>query len=247
MKKMFTMMAAIMITAIAIAQNFNSVLNFRLQNNAPFALYINGIMASNFSNRATIENLRPGRHQISVAVMPNNPRGHGNRNMQTVFSGWITIAPNNVVYASLNRFNQINIEHSYAIHQNRRWRHQLYQQPNRWNDYTDYNQPIVTEPYMPIQLEIIDAVSFQQLKETMRNTSFESTRQSVLNQASNGYWFTTHQVKELISLFSFESTKLDVAKRMYDRTVDKQNYFTVNQVFSFNSSVEDLTQYLAQR
>lgn len=256
MKKMFTLFVAIAITGISFAQQFNSLLNFRLPNNDLFILHIDGQNVTGITEQATNQRVRPGRHQVSISVPVYNHIG--SRRMQTIFNGWVNIAPGRVVYASLDRFNNFFVEQTFALQRRHgRWNHTHNNtNNNNWNDcelydnYDDYNYPnnqhnppVVVQP----QQQIIDAVTFQQLKETINRTSFESTKQSVLNQAMGNFWFTTHQVKEVIGLFSFESTKLDVSKRMYDRTVDKQNYFTVSQTFSFSSSVEDLTQYLAQR
>ncbi len=250
MKTMFTMMTAMMISIAAISQQFNTVLNFRLQNNTTFALMVNGVQVSNLNTRATVENLRPGRHQISVAV-PVQQRFHHHRRhvapMQTIYTGWINVAPNRIVYASLDRFNSFVVEHTVAMNNPRgRWNSNPYHTnwDNPYDNFDIYHTHHVN--YQP-QPQIMDALTFQQLKETINRTQFESTKQSILNQSVSNFWFTTHQVRELIGLFTFESTKLDVAKRMYDRTVDRQNYFTVSNTFTFSSSVVELNDYLAQR
>jgi hypothetical protein len=77
--------------------------------------------------------------------------------------------------------------------------------------------------------------------------TFESTKMNVLKLVASKKYFTTNQVKELVNLFTFESSKLEVAKSLYDHTIDKQNYYQVNSTFTFSSSVDDLTQYLAMK
>jgi Domain of unknown function (DUF4476) len=57
-------------------------------------------------------------------------------------------------------------------------------------------------------------------------------------------YFTAFQVKELLQLFSFENTKLELAKLAYSKTVDQKNYFCINEVFSFNSSKDELARYI---
>ena len=256
MKKMFTILTAVLVGAFAYAQHGWSVLNFKLFNNQNFVIWVNGQQASGLNNRATIDNIRTGKNRITIAVPEYNRMGM--RQMVTIYSGWVNIAPNKVIFASLDRFSDFYIQDMFAI---RRGNHGGWNNPN--NNYfptcdnqdyyyNNYGQVGTVQPQLPVlpsapQRQIIDALSFQQLKETINKTAFEQTKQSVLNQAAGNFWFTTHQVKELIGLFSFESTKLEAAKKMYDRTVDPQNYFAINQVFSFSSSVNDLSQYLAQR
>ena len=46
-------------------------------------------------------------------------------------------------------------------------------------------------------------------------------------------------------LFTFENNRLEIAKYAYGKTVDKGNYFVVNDVFTFNSK-EKLNEYIRQ-
>ncbi len=85
--------------------------------------------------------------------------------------------------------------------------------------------------------------SFYQLKQSIQNENFDYTKQSIATQAIRNNNFTTTQVKELVQLFSFESSKLAIAKLAYKNTIDKQNYFVVNDIFSFSSSKQELMQY----
>jgi hypothetical protein len=55
---------------------------------------------------------------------------------------------------------------------------------------------------------------------------------------------STDQIIEIVNLFSFEENKLDYAKFAYSKCVDKNNYFIVNDAFSFSSSTDELTEYI---
>jgi Domain of unknown function (DUF4476) len=85
--------------------------------------------------------------------------------------------------------------------------------------------------------------AFYQLKQSIQNESFDDTKQAIAAQAIRNNYFTSTQIKELVQLFSFESSKLAVAKLGYKNTIDKQNYFIVNDAFSFSSSKQELMQY----
>jgi len=52
-------------------------------------------------------------------------------------------------------------------------------------------------------------------------------------------------VMKICNLFSFEESKLTFAKHAYSRTTDKKNYFKVNDVFSFDSSKEELNNFIS--
>lgn len=258
MKSVFTLMIATLFATISQAQQWSSTFNLRLQNNAKFIAWLDGRQVSQPTNRIVVENLRPGKHHLKIAVVSHQ---YGVKYTNLVFNSFMKIAPNRTVSATINHLGDLIIEKSFAMNQTQHpnctddsyhsWHHP---HDNTYNyhpsNYPSYN----TEPAPPVSCNlpgnyqpVADAVTFQQLKDAITNASFESTKLSVLKQASTYYFFTTNQVRELVSLFSFESTKLDVAKMLYDKTTDKQNYFNISQAFSYSSSTDALAQYVAQR
>ena len=57
-------------------------------------------------------------------------------------------------------------------------------------------------------------------------------------------FFTSVQVRQMLQSFSFENDKLDLAKMAYDKTVDKQNFYMVNDAFQYSSSKDELARYI---
>jgi len=86
---------------------------------------------------------------------------------------------------------------------------------------------------------------FAQAKETLRREWFENTRLATAKQIIDQNYFTSQQVRELMLLFTFENNRLDIAKYAYGKTVDKGNYFVVNDAFTFNSK-EKLNEYIRE-
>ena len=87
---------------------------------------------------------------------------------------------------------------------------------------------------------------FAQAKESLRREWFENTRLETAKQIIDRSYFTSQQVKEMILLFTFENNRLDIAKYAYGKTVDKGNYFMVNDAFTFNNNKEALKEYIRQ-
>jgi hypothetical protein len=85
---------------------------------------------------------------------------------------------------------------------------------------------------------------FSQAKETLRKEWFENTRMTTAKQIIDRNYFTSQQVKDLLLLFTFENNRLEIAKYAYGKTVDKGNYFIVNDAFTFNSNKEKLGEYI---
>jgi hypothetical protein len=89
-------------------------------------------------------------------------------------------------------------------------------------------------------------IAFTQAKESLRREWFENTRLEAAKQIIDGNYFTSQQVKEMVLLFTFENNRLDIAKYAYGKTVDKGNYFIMNDAFTFNSNKEKLSEYIRE-
>ncbi len=86
------------------------------------------------------------------------------------------------------------------------------------------------------------------IKNSIKNTSFDSGKITLAKQVlSAKKCFTVSQIKEILGLFSFDDSKLEVAKYAYDFCSDRSNYYQVNDVFQFSSSKDDLTKYVQGR
>jgi hypothetical protein len=89
----------------------------------------------------------------------------------------------------------------------------------------------------------MDPNAFANAKNSIGNANFESTKQDMAKNIIGNNCFTSAQVRELLMLFDFESTKLDIAKFAYSRVYDRGNYFMVNDVFDFDSSRSELSKF----
>jgi hypothetical protein len=83
--------------------------------------------------------------------------------------------------------------------------------------------------------------------EHVRSRNFDSDRLAVAKQITRNNLLTANQIFSMADLMSFESSRLDYAKFAYDYCFDRQNYYVVNNVFNFSSSVRELDEYIAAR
>ena len=88
---------------------------------------------------------------------------------------------------------------------------------------------------------------FSDLNATISSKTFEETKFTIAKQVLNDRCLFVSQVKQIIMQFTFEQTRLDFAKYAYDRTYDVGNYFKVNDTFTFESSTEELNDYIDSR
>jgi Domain of unknown function (DUF4476) len=85
---------------------------------------------------------------------------------------------------------------------------------------------------------------FEQVLCSMQKEWFENNKMKSASHIISTNFFTAEQVKEMMSLFSFEENKLEIAKQAYSKTLDKQNYHCVVDALSFSSSKEELARFI---
>lgn len=78
----------------------------------------------------------------------------------------------------------------------------------------------------------------------LADESFDSSRLKLAKQIIMSNPMSVKQIMGICKLFSFESNKLDFAKFAYRHCTDKNRYFMLNEVFSFESSKRELRDYI---
>jgi len=112
-------------------------------------------------------------------------------------------------------------------------------------------EPVITQPVcnMPPVVPVIhcmDDYAFGGLMNTLRNMSFESSRMTVAKNAIMSNNFTSRQVADMMGLMTFDSSRLELAKFAYNKTIDRENYWVVYDLFAFESSIVELNNYISR-
>ena len=85
---------------------------------------------------------------------------------------------------------------------------------------------------------------FESAKKSIESKSFSDSRMTVAKQITKGNCLSAEQVRDVTSLFDFESGKLEYAKFAYDYCYDQGNYYKVNDAFEFEMSIDELDEHL---
>lgn len=85
---------------------------------------------------------------------------------------------------------------------------------------------------------------FNDARSSVASSSFDDTRLSTAKQIVSANCMSAAQIASMISVFSFESSRLDFAKYAYPFCVDKNNYYKINNAFTFESSRSELNNYV---
>ena len=214
--------------------NYQGRLSVNTVTNDPVKILVDG---NNYNSKGnedemSVNDIRPGYHSIKVYQQKKNKRNNGwrsNRNMQLIYEGNIYVKPQYHVDIIINRFGKAFIDE--------RQMNAGYYDDNDddghggWGNNDNNMQPM-------------NSRSFEQFKQVIRNESFDNTRLVVAKQTISSNYFSAAQVKEIVELFSFENSKLDIAKYSYKYTIDKNNYFLLNDAFAYSSSKEELARFI---
>jgi Domain of unknown function (DUF4476) len=90
----------------------------------------------------------------------------------------------------------------------------------------------------------ISDYDFGFLKQYIQKESFDDRRINMAKQAAGNNNFSTAQVRDIMSIFSFDEGRLDVAKYFYNRTVDRNNYYQLTDALSFANSKDALLAFI---
>lgn len=208
-----------------------SILNLSLHNRQNFYFTIDG---QNFpmAYQQRIENLRPGYHSISAYTLHRKHYGFVNK---LIYQGSIYINPATETFVELlpGQMHVMQVVN-------------LFNQPNHCVSNAIYSaQPLMNS--CELNVLPMNDLDFSDLLRTLDRTSFDSNKQSILKQVLRTNYFTSNQVREILSYLSFESSRLEFAKAAFSKTVDQNKYFIVNDAFSFSSSTHELNQFIASR
>jgi Domain of unknown function (DUF4476) len=256
-----------------IAARPKSILTIKSIDRGDIRVIIDGRRFEPNDNYLRIQGIESGSHDIKIYRERNGGLFtiFGKR-YEVVFSKCITVNPRTNVMISVDRFGRTTVNESrvngwgfgrddkgFDDHNNRDWdnNHDFnYDRGGKQGDYdkdrdgkwdnhdgryddkddrgysdNGYNKGMNDREFS----QVLQAIS----KEWLESNKLKSATQIVTANS-----LTSAQVKQLVLMFSFESNKLELAKQAYRNTVDKNNYFMINDVFSFSSSKDDLARFI---
>jgi hypothetical protein len=273
MKTIFTLLLSTIFSIASMASDGTRLTVTSVSNNRMF-VEVDGRRYNLDGNTLFLSNIRPGTHTVRVVRELKRKGGwnigNGNRREETIYN--IKVAFRNGYHFDIlvNRFGKVLIDER-RIDPGDDWyngENDVYDDRNDdrdWNDGRnngndrddrvydndgpddrggrDYDDdPRYDDNYG----RAMSNASFVQAKESLRREWFENTRLETAKQIIDQNYFTSQQVKEMVLLFTFENNRLDIAKYAYGKTVDKGNYFIMNDAFTFNKNKEALSEYIRE-
>lgn len=216
----------------------DSYFNISLYDENEFYVAFDSYSYSEPGNFAEFDNIQPGEHSLTVIKYDASMSARGN----ILYEGKVKIPAGYDVYAVIDEYNSINIYKKVKYGTNRC----NCENRKRIGEQTGEKQKEKrTETSDECKYKIIKSDDFKELKNSINNRSFETSNVDIAKTALEKNYFSSQQIRELLSFFTFENSKLDLAKYSYNKVCDKQNFYKVYEAFNFDSSIEELKNYIS--
>jgi hypothetical protein len=234
MKHFFTLLVSIITALPLFAERPQSSLSISIPGRAAIVILVDEIRYEGIRNNFSLEDLSSGYHNIKVY----EARDHRRKRFELLYASSVYLKPMHHVNIFLNGSNKVVInERPIGRYDDRRddrrddWDNDRDRRDddrwgNRGDDYRDRRA---------MQVNMYNAA-----RESIRCERFDDDRLRVARNILKDNYLSSAQVKELAMIFSFDAARLEFAKHAYSRTVDRNNFFMVSDVFTFNSSKREL-------
>lgn len=236
MKQIFTLLF-ISFTLAASAQDqerrrqenySNAVINVSSLADQSFIVYLDGReFRAGWKDEVSIDHVSPGMHSLKIVQQKSKNRNifRSGFNEITLYNSKIFVRDQTQTDFVISRKGKV-VKDETVI---------------RYNDNHHWNQEGNGNGFY----SVMNQRDFERLKQSISNAHFDSDKMMIAKQVINSNYFGVSQVKEMMRLFNFDSNKLDIAKLAYGKTVDRNNYFSVYDEFSFSSSKQELNRYIS--
>lgn len=229
MKKIIAGLALQLTVGFAGAFNHQSELTISAMGRNQVSVSLDDSPFGSYGTSVDVSDLEPGYHYLVVYKREPLRIGHGTHHTKfvdkVVYNGYIEIPSASRVTGIADNYNRLNIsiQPLYANH--------FYN-----NNYFDNVSMVIPVGMSP--------GAFAELKNVITNRWFDSGKLQVAMQAIAANPVTSVQLAELMQMLSFDSSRLELAKAGYASVIDRQNFFLVNNAFTFESSIDELQRFI---
>mgnify|MGYP001943254686 CR=1 FL=1 len=211
-------------------------------------IVLNGQQYNAMNNVVQLNGLQPGNYPVKVL----RPTHWGNNGV--VFTGMINVPHQSDVTASITqqgmRVSAIPLAHHggsyWDVNGNGNGVHHT-PSPNGNGGFVSiqpHQRPVV-EPVVCAPVVVgMHPNQFASALRSIELATFDSDQIRVAKQIISRNGASSHQVAEIMRVLSFESSRLEIAKFGWEFVGDPENYYIVNDVFWFSSSIRELDRYI---
>lgn len=206
-----------------------SVLTIRLSDNTPLVVTIDNRDYNKYGSNITIGDLPRGWHDLRVYEYVEYKRGGGRAKL--LYSGRIKLEAGSltecVVDARSGRMRMTSSDITVA------------------NENPDYAGDRYSEREK--MDNILNNSDLNDLKARVESRITDTEKMDLMKSVLSTRKYYTVQVRTMCNWLTFESTKLDFAKWAFKGVLDKNDYWKLEDIFTFSSSKDEFNKYISQR
>ena len=226
MKKLLLILILFATGYTASAQGAN--LTISTTGNHNLKIRFNGKKYSLQDRSATFQNILPGNYPLTIYQWQT--RSNGNAEYVEVFNNNITLTAYKHLEITVLRFGKTAWDEG-PIVSDSWWDGSVNPIGGNGSNNNSSNQSV-------------DENTFNKMKKTISDATYDNQMLSTAKVVMKNNWFTTAQIIELCKLLSYDNNKLALAKYGYDYCMDKNQYFTIADVFDYPSNKSSFMEFL---
>lgn len=240
MKKTCIQILFILFAFSARAGNNDGMLSITNLSRQDVIIEVDGRPYPDCNNALFLRDLTAGNHMVKVYVERSKTFPF---KRITLYNKTVYVKPKYYVDVIINRFGRVLIDEQLIT--DSRYDDDGRDDRNDSNHDSPVRDPRTVFPRNDnaVPKPIADD-TFNAFIETIRRESFDDSRMTIAKSIIDQNYFTSAQVRQLVTLFSFENNKVEIAKYMYGKTLDRKNYFVIYNAFTFSKSKEELAEYI---
>lgn len=218
MKAIIQLIIAILFIAITASATpyGSSTVELSIEDFGRYTMEINGNRYPVRNGVVILDNVMPGRYNVSILKHDNSNHGSQYRT-RVVYQDRISGPSNSAVIARFDR----------------RFGMRVITEPLRRNGYIAHSHHNAMHPN-----------GHAELIHVMASTPFDNSKLAIAKAALSHNAMTSKQVRDVMRQFTFDRNKLDFAKFAFDHCVDPQNYYSLANEFTFDSYARELMRYI---
>jgi len=232
MKKISTLLLSSLFSLSLLAYDGSRLSISTTSNKMDLKIEVDGRKLDMKNNSITLSNLNEGYHNVKIfRDVKRTGFGFGKK-QDVIYQSSLFLKRGFHSDITVNRFGKVLVDER-RIDRNDEWYND--------DDFDDHNGG-----WDNGYGNVMSTRDFEFTKDQIRKEWLETNRLISAKTILDKNNFTSQQVKELAMLFGFENNKLEIAKYAYRKTADKENYFIVNDVFTFKSSKDELARFIRE-
>jgi len=252
MKKFFAIVS--LLSAVYNVAEAQSMLKVSLSDNSQINIALDDRYFNKRGASVTVGDLPPGRHYLEIYTTYQDSRGRAQE--QVVYQGRIKTTAgvitlfqydpaNNQKYVQqedMEAYTSNNFpQNSGSTDNGQNMNNDQVAPPNNSNNDNGYdNSNDGGSVASPAPTSSLTEEKADKLKTTVEKKVTDTEKLKALKDGLKGETLTTDQVSGMMDWFNFESSKVDFAKWAYNVVVDKDNYRSLENKFSYKASQDDL-------